>query len=47
MIGPGAYNVAKALPPPPTLPVSSAVAKINGEIEPPIKQMKMKLKETA
>ena len=30
------------------MPVSNAIAKANGfDIEPPIKQMKMKLKETA
>jgi hypothetical protein len=47
-VGPGAYNLTKQPPPPVNLPISTAVAKANGlDFEPPMKHLKMKLKETA
>jgi hypothetical protein len=45
-IGPGTYNIIKALPPPPTLPTSN-LSCLNTNIEPPIMVTKKKLKETA
>jgi len=47
-VGPGSYDVVKALLPPPTMPGPIGGSMINrGEIEPPIKQVKKKLLQTA
>ena len=48
-IGPGAYEVEKPLPLPPTMPgpIGGSLINRTGEIEPPIKQVKKKLLQTA
>jgi hypothetical protein len=47
-VGPGSYDLVKPLPLPPTMPGPLGGSVINrGEIEPPIKQVKKKLLQTA
>lgn len=48
-MGPGSYDLVKPLPLPPTMagPIGGSLINRTGEIEPPSKQVKMKLLQTA